>query len=187
MKKEKTSKCTMEMAMYRLDCANHFISLADTKNSIGLAATTIAVSILSSKGLENLIQFTKTKEINWLSVSSFIILGVTIIFLITSILFYAKSLIPKNDSTDTQKVKLSSTKIKLNTFYYRHISMLQKKVFMDAALSQTEEESIKEILEEAYYNSDICTKKMKNFKYGIIFSLVSILLSILFMGLTMFL
>ena len=122
-----------------------------------------------------------------MSVSSFIILGITIIFLITSILFYAKSLIPKNDSTDTQKVKLSSTTIKLNTFYYRHISMLQKKVFIDAALSQTEEESIKEILEEAYYNSDICTKKMKNFKYGIIFSLVSILLSILFTGLTMFL
>lgn len=187
MEKEKTSKCTMEMAMYRLDCANHFISLADTKNSIGLAATTIAVSILSSKGLENLIEFTKTKEVNWLSVSSFIILGITIIFLITSILFYAKSLIPKNDSTDTQKVKSSSTTIKLNTFYYRHIDSLQPKVFIDAALSQSEEESIKEILEEAYYNSGICTKKMKNFKYGFIFSLVAILLSILFMGLTMFL
>lgn len=186
MEKENKSICSKELAMYRLDCANHFISLADTKNSIGLAATTIAVSILSSKGLENLIEFTKTKDVNWLSVSSFIILGITIIFLITSILFYAKSLIPKNDSTDTQKVKLSST-IKLNTFYYRHISMIQKKVFIDSALSQTEEESIKEILEEAYYNSDICTKKMKNFKYGIIFSLVSILLSILFMGLTMFL
>ena len=187
MEKEKTSKCTKEMAMYRLDCANRFISLADTKNSIGLAATTIAVSIISSKGLENLIEFTKTKEVNWLSVSSFITLGITIIFLITSILFYAKSLIPKNDSTDTQKVILSSTTIKLNTFYYRHIGSLQPKVFIDAALSQPEEESIKEILEEVYHNSDICTKKMKNFKYGFIFSLVATLLSILFLGFTMFL
>lgn len=103
---KETNECTKEMAMYRLDCVNHCISLADTKNSIGLAATTIVVSILSSKRLENLIEFAKTKEVNWLSVSSFITLSITIIFLIASILFYIKSLIPKNDSTDTQKVKL---------------------------------------------------------------------------------
>lgn len=187
MEKENKNICTKEMAIYRLDCVNHFISLADTKNSIGLAATTIAVSILSSKGLENLIDFTKTKEFNWLSICSFITLFITIIFLIISILFYAKSLIPKNDSTDAQKVKLLFTTIKLNTFYYRHIASLQKKAFIDEALSQTEEESIKEVLEEAYYNSDICKKKMKNFKYGFIFSLAAILLSISFMGLTMFL
>lgn len=187
MEKENKTICTKELAMYRLDLANHFISLTDTKNSVGLAATTIAVSILSSKGLENLIEFTKTKTSNWMSVISFIILGITITFLVISILFYAKSLISKNDSIDTQKAKYSSLNIKLNTFYYRHTSRLLKDVFINESLKQDEEESIKDILEEAYYNSDICTKKTRYFKYGFIFSLVTILLSILFTALTMFL
>lgn len=187
MEKEKEITCTKEMAMYRLDCTNHFISLADTKNSIGLAATTSVVSILTSQGLGNLIEFTKTKTTNWVSIVSFVIFGITILFLIISILFYAKSLIPQNDSTDTQKVKISSRTIQLNTFYYRHIGSLQKKVFIDEALYQSEEESIKEILEEVHFNSNICTKKMNKFKYGFIFSLMSILFSVLFMVFTMFL
>ena len=187
MKKENEISCIKEFAMYRFDCVNHFISLADTKNSIGLAATTSIVSIISSKGLENLIEFTKKKSANCASILSFVVLGLTIVFLIISILFYAKSLIPQNDSTDTQKEKLSSRTIKLNTFYYRHIGTLQKNVFINEAFSQSEKESIREILEEVYFNSNICTKKMNKFKYGLIFSLVSIMLSLLFMVLTMIL
>lgn len=187
MAKKICNICTKEIAIYRLDCVNNFISLADAKNGVGLGITTTTVSIVSSKGIDNLIEFIKENKIDMLSGSAFIISGIIIVFLILSILFYANSLIPRNNSTDTQKTKSSPSIKKQNTFYYRHIGNIGRDEFIKITLYQNEKDSIKEILEEVHYNSIICTEKMKNFKHGILCSLVSILLSVIFTIFTMFL
>ena len=176
MEKDKKNY-NLEMAKYRLDCINNYISLADTKNSIGIAFTTITVSILSSIGLERInIQNNTT---NCLSIISFSIFLIAILFLIISIVFFVISIIPRNNSTDTLKINNQCKNDKLNTFYYRHIGEFQKKEFIDKTICENEEEGVKEILEEVYYNSIICIKKMKFFKYGFINSMISIFISIL--------
>ena len=45
----------LDEAKYRLDLVNHFISMADTKNSIGICFTTIATTFLTGVGFTNLI------------------------------------------------------------------------------------------------------------------------------------
>lgn len=172
-------------AKYRLDLVNHFISMADTKNSIGIGFTTIATTFLTGVGFTNLINRIKENSINCLCIFSCCILVVAIVFFLLSMYFYIKSLIPQNDSTDNSKVKYNDVSIKLNSYYYRHISMLNKDIFIKKSLNMTANDCAKEILEEVYYNSGICNKKMICFRKGLIFSIVSVLLAITFLFVSM--
>ena len=168
-------------AKYRLDLVNHFISMADTKNSIGIGFTTITTTFLTGVGFTNLIERIKENVVNCLCILSCCILVASMVFFLFSMYFYIKSLIPQNDSTDNSKVKYNELNIKLNSYYYRHISMVNKDVFINDCLNMSADSCAKEILEEVYYNSGICNKKMLCFRKGLICSIVSVLFSIVFL------
>ena len=172
-------------AKYRLDLVNHFISMADTKNSIGIGFTTLTTTFLTGVGFSSLVDRLKENNVNCLWILSCCLFVISVVFLVVSMTYYINSLIPQNDSTDNSKVKYSDVIIKLNSYYYRHISMINKEAFLNQSSNMTADDCMREILEEVYYNSGICNKKMLCFRKGLIFSIVSVSLAIAFLFVTM--
>ena len=104
-------------AKYRLDLVNHFISMADTKNSIGIGFTTLTTTFLTGVGFSSLVDRLKENNVNCLWILSCCLFVISVVFLVVSMTYYINSLIPQNDSTDNSKVKYSDVIIKLNSYY----------------------------------------------------------------------
>lgn len=159
---------------YCLDLVNSWITNADNKISIACGLFSIIFAILTFvlERILNYINFTNKPDC---CVMLLFNLNVTLVLtsFIIAIVFYFLALNPslfsKNQIGKTEKYCM----------FYGDISLLSIDEFCQCSNEATAKDYEKEILYETHINSNICTKKMRNFKKGMIFSFITVALVLL--------
>ena len=101
-------------------------------------------------------------------------LGVLVsgVFFLLSVVFYLSCLIPRF-TNDNQKDK------KYSIFFEEIKDFNDYKEYIEACKSATNEIFNEEVVKEIYFNSKICSAKMRSFRMGVIFSGASIVSTLL--------
>mgnify|MGYP004592530055 FL=1 len=69
-------------------------------------------------------------------------------------------------------------KPRFSIFYYEIQNFERPEEYVKSAREMSQAGFVDEVLKEVYYNSTICSKKMQRFKVGVIFAIITIILSI---------
>lgn len=176
----KSSSSLLERSQYSLDLVNIWINNADTKVSIscGVFSVIIAVIVFTA---ENILENT-LEQINCIIYSWFHIVGIiTVIAFMASIFFHLWAINPLffSESKFTKKKSSKKTEKPPFSIFYDEIRLFDNPDdYIKAAKDISEEVFTDEILKEVYFNSKICSQKMRRFKTGIILAFITIALSL---------
>lgn len=157
----------LDRCKYVFDQVNSWISNADTKVSISCGIFTGVFGVITFLA-ERIKEPTATITINDCCqciyrvsfVLSLVIMGI-------SILFYVLAINPNLKSNET------GTKKKVPIFY-GDIDKLCNCKYKEAILNASEKDFFDEILNEAHFNSAICTRKMRMYKNGLWLSFAAV-------------
>lgn len=163
---------------YILDSVNSWIISADNKvgiycgmYSVIIAAITLVASHLLS-GLSNSIC-----EVNPYVYTCFEVTALlTGASFVVSIVFYTLSITP---NLIGKKSKGNEPRKELSLFYADIAQFKSPENFKNVVKKVDREKYYDELLSEVYYNSDVCTKKMKRFQWAVAFSTLSVVFSII--------
>jgi len=165
----------------QLDRTIGFVRDCDHKTSIVLAAIGIIATIIidqCGKDMINLVSSILDGNKNLTpSVYFFtILLTISLIFLIFGIWKFIRVLIPVTDSSLCD----NESSLERNSIIFAvSISKLNYEDYKSKILNYTDEEYINDILSQIYINSKICARKYKNYKNGLIYSIVGVTLLII--------
>ena len=167
---------------YCYDLVNSWINNADSK-------ITVATSV--SVGLFSVITYLSDRiQISYYSNPSFVyvimmcsyrifpIIG--FVLLLISILFYSRALSPNLKSNDEDHNKCYP-------LFFGDISSEDLDKYKRKMHYSNDSDFLEELIYETHFNSRLCSKKMKSFKLGFIFSILSVVLAILTLGIKYFL
>ena len=164
----------LDQSKYTLDLVNTWINGADTKVSVscGIFSVIIAAIVFAAENILGNIEI--TEQVNAAVYSLFhITLLITAIMFLCTIIFHFWAIKP-NFSVE----KTAPKKPRFSIFYYEIQNFERPEEYIKSAREMSRAGFVDEVLKEVYYNSTICSKKMRRFKLGVIFAIITIILSI---------
>jgi hypothetical protein len=163
---------TLERNKYVFDLVNMWIGNADNKIELAFAILSAIVAVIALVAEDMLSGFDVTNAN--ICLLCYFRLGVFIsgVLFLVSVFFYLSCLIPRftNDNQRNKKYSIFYDEIKDFDCY---------KEYVEACKSATNEMFNEEIIKETYFNSKICSTKMRSFRKGLIFSGASIISTLL--------
>ena len=102
--------------------------------------------------------------------------GIGLVLMLFSILFYVLAINPNLGKSG--KKKNGTAPKKEYPIFYGDIAELKLSDYMKAMNQATDTDFINELQAEAHYNSEICTKKMKNYRIGLWLSFAAIVFAL---------
>ena len=165
------TKDSIERNKYVLDLVNMWINNADNKISLAFAilSAIFAIIVFLTENWLSKIEHRNTN--NGLMICFYIIAGLSALFFLISVIFYLLCIIPRFTS-DNKKINNYSI------FYGEIKDFKSSNDYVKCCKKATDENYNEEIMREIYYNSRICYKKMRRFKFAVILSAVSIVLAV---------
>lgn len=177
-----SSSSLLERSQYSLDLVNSWINGADTKVSISCGVFSVIIAVIVFAAENILGKLERPEQINCLMYTWFqFILCITVIAFLVSIFFHLWAINPCFFSEADSSKKLSkkkSVKPAFSIFYDEIRSFESPADYINAAKNVLEDQFTDEVLKEVYYNSKICSQKMRRFKIGITLAGITIVLSI---------
>lgn len=177
-----SSSSLLERSKYSLDLVNTWINVADTKVSISCGVFSVIFAVIVFVAENLLGKLDEPEQINgYIYMLFFIALVFTVILFLVAIFFHIWAVKPSFFSGSMSSKKQSKKEAVQPAFsiFYDEIRVFKKPAdYIKAAKGISEEQFTDEILKEVYYNSVICSKKMRRFKAGIFFAFMAILLSL---------
>lgn len=171
---ENTNQNNIEWNQYILELVNSWINNADSKISIACGISSVVFAVIAF-GAENFLSKLHMDDVNISLMTLFYITvwiaGVTFLL---GLWFYFWALNPSLLSA-----KNSIRKPQYSIFYDDISKFKNVDDYMGCALQATVQDVNKEILQEIYINSKICSKKIKRFKIGMWLSVIAIASAVL--------
>lgn len=155
-----------------LDRINNWINNCDTKSSIVLSFVGIILGIIFTTDYINKL-FTIYKKV-YLSTNLFNMLFLlfsiaSIICIIIGIIYLISSIRAKTDINNEYGIITDSL------IYYQTIASNSNYKEYEEKMEKLNQDLLKkEIISQIYINSDICTKKFKNYNLGLTFSIIGV-------------
>ena len=152
---------------YVFDQVNSWIANADNKVSVSCGIFTGVFGVITFLA-ERIKEPTAAKTISecwqWIYRSSFVL---SLILMGLSILHYVLAINPNIKSNEAEKKKKAP-------IFYGDIGKLRNCQFKEAMLRASDEDFCDELLNEAHFNSGICTRKMKKYRNGLWLSFAAV-------------
>ena len=165
------TKDAIERNKYVLDLVNSWISNADNKIEMAFAILS-AILALGVFVTEDLLSGIKTTTVNTCLMCWFhLLVIVSGLLFLASVWFYIQCIIPRFTKDNLMNKRYS-------IFYDEIKNYKSYKEYIDVCKNANDEMFNEEIVKEIYFNSCICSKKMRNFRRGIILSGLSIASSV---------
>lgn len=169
---EKSADCEdklLERSKYSLDLVNTWINSADTKVSISCGMVSIIITVLTI-GLEMILKSVETTITpNPCMISAFNIMKyVAAVSFLASIILHFMAIIPNLSGGNKNNSKSFSI------FYEDIKNQESADKYIEIARKASEKDFTNEVLSEVYYNSKVCSGKMKKFRMAIICAIVSV-------------
>ena len=158
----------VEENKYALDLVNSWIVAADNKISIAFAVFSVVFGLFSYFSIKDLAHLKATNE--RLYYAALVLLIISASVFVTAIVLYFLCLLPNLSSKGRKK--------QYSLFYGEIASFNNSQQFYEACKVATKETFNAEVCFEIFFNSKICKKKMHFFGFGLIASLVSLVLSV---------
>lgn len=162
---------------YILDIINSWIASADNKVSIycGMYSAVIAAITFAANHLLSGLH-ASSNDVNQMAYTIFsLCVVIAIITFLVSIVFYTLSVKPKLLG---KKCSKKGRRQEYSLFYANIASFEDPDEFVDAVKNSNRQDYYQELLKEVYYNSDVCTEKMKSFQIAVISSAVSVFMTV---------
>ena len=159
---------TLERSKYIYEQINSWIENADNKVSVSCGIFTGVFGVVTFLA-EQYIKIPDNPVINrcWQEIykRSFV---ASLLFMAVAFLFYALAIIPN--------LKSSGRNLKEKKFpvFYGDISTLDYEKYKTLMTNGNEQDFNEELILESWFNSGICTRKMKRYKTGVILSIIAI-------------
>lgn len=162
---------------YILNTINSWIASADNKVSIycGMYSVVIAAITFAANHLLSGLH-ASSNDVNQRAYIAFsLCVVIAIIAFLVSIVFYTLSVKPKLLGKKCSK----KGRRKEYSLFYANISKFRDSdEFVSAVKNSNRKDYYQELLKEVYYNSEVCTKKMKCFQIAVISSAVSVFVTV---------
>lgn len=170
-----TNQCSVESNKYTLDLINGWINNADSKISIACGISSVVLAVIALVAEQILGNMAENSTLNGYVIPFFVVAAVIAgITFLGSLWYYFLALNPSLLSGETP---ISKPKYSI---FYKDISKFSNiDDYMQCVEKATEDDFYKELLQEIFINSHICTKKMQRFKIGMRLSVISILTTVL--------
>lgn len=150
-----------EDAYQSLSMINTWIGNIDTKVSFALALVGIIIGVIFEKGIpssfKRISEVSKLAELNGGDVASAILVGLLYLFSFMSIVSFIWSIIARVKNINNVS----------SIFFFGSIAGMELENYIDRANIITEEEVIKDLEEQIYINSKICSQKAKWYNIGV--------------------
>lgn len=173
----------LDRSKYSLDLVNMWINGADTKVSISCGVFSVIIAVIVFAAENMLGKLEKPVKLNCFAYSMFhVAVVITVIAFLVSIFFHLWAINPSFFSGSKPSKNQSSKKSSKPPFsiFYDEIRNFDNAAdYIKAAKDESEDQFTDEVLKEVYYNSKICSRKMRRYKTGIIFAGITIALSII--------
>lgn len=152
-----------EDAYKSLDIVNNWISSMDSKTSVLLAYIGVLIGFVVSKGTPSILS--EICETNPSFSAVFKLVNVVLLYtsIATSVMLLFLAL----------KARVKDFNDKHSLLFFGEISKLKLNEYKSKILNRTEEDLIKDILEQVHTNSMICTKKARLYNHGLVATLIS--------------
>ena len=152
-----------EDAYKSLDIVNNWISSMDNKTSVLLAYIGVLIGFVVSKGTPSILSDVCKTSLSFIVAFKLVsvVLLYTTIAASVMLLFWAL------------KARVKDFNEKHSLLFFGEISKLKLNDYKSKILNRTEEDLIKDILEQIHTNSMICTKKARLYNHGLVATLIS--------------
>ena len=175
---EKHDSGLLERSKYSLDLINTWISSADSKisTSCGIVSVVVAVLVFVAENILSKIDRTNGAIEPWRIL--FIITAlIAVISFLLSLLYHIRALSPSFFSGKSKSEQ--GKKGKCCIFYEDIKDYKDAEEYIRVVRKMPEDQFVDDILREVYCNSDICSKKMHEFKKGLWIAFASITMIII--------
>ncbi len=152
-----------EDAFKALELVNGWINNMDTKASILLAYLAVIIGFVVSNGLPDLFNQPAPSPVVFFYIVKVDFVVILYLSLFASIVLFLATL--------TARIK--GNKEKHSLLFFGEIAKNSLNDYKSKILNRTEEELIKDVLEQVYINSNICTIKSKYYNIGVKLTLIS--------------
>jgi hypothetical protein len=173
----------IENSTKRLELINQLISNCDTKSSFILTFYGVVLTIIftSNIGEEmiNSFSFIRAKEIDWESFGKFILLLISIAFLISSTLTLYQIYSTLKGRIDTKVYSQNGLNTDSNIFF-GSISSKTFEVFQNESNNEDESTYLNDLNSQVYINSKIVNEKFKNYNKSLFWMMISLAIFILY-------
>lgn len=163
----------LEHSKYVYDLVNGWIENADNKVNVscGMFSVTFGVVSFLADHYLNMIDKPVANEF-WYCIykGSFVI---SFVIMLVAVLFYARAITPNLKSSGEKRIP------KKYPIYYGDISSIRLSEYRERIINGDDNDFNEELIREIHMNSQICTRKMKQYKLGIILSTIAIVFAVL--------
>lgn len=165
-----------EDAFKTLELTNGWIGSMDTKASFLLAYLAVVMGFVVSNGLPSVFKLPVPKPLTTHYIAAVICVIALYLFLVFAVISLLETLIARTKNNSDRKSML----------FFGEIATLSLNDFKAKILNRTEDELIKDLLEQVHTNSKICVKKSAYYNWGVRFTFLSTVLYIACMLLEVF-
>lgn len=146
-----------------LEIINGWIGSIDTKASFLLAYVAVVMGFVVSKGVPNVFREPVPSPMTACYVLGLVLVSLLYIALVITVILLMGVI--------TARIKHETNGMSM--LFFGDIAKLSLNDYKEKILNRTEEELIKDILEQVHTNSKICLKKAEYYKWSIRFSFIS--------------
>ena len=158
-----------EDAYKNLEMTNSWISIMDTKASFLLAYVAVIIGFVFSNGIPHLFQNPESYEESFGFILKVIcVASLYALVLLSAGLFFA-----------TLKARTKKTDNRHSLLFFGEIAKMSLNDYKAKILNRTEEEFIKDVLDQIHMNSTICKRKSQLFNCGVITTIIATLLFVI--------
>lgn len=165
-----------EDAFKTLELVNSWIGSMDTKSSFLLAYLAVVMGFIVSNGLPDIFKTPKPNPLTALYILGISCVVVLYLSLIVAVVLLLGTLTARTINDSKNKSML----------FFGEIAKLSLNDYKSKILNRTEDELIKDLLEQIHTNSRICVKKSALYNWGVKFSLIATTLYMVCMLLEVF-
>ncbi len=173
----KEEESGIERSKYVFEQVNGWIENADNKVSVSCGVFTGVFGVITFLA-EKLVNVPDNATIyeSWHCVYR-ISMVLSLLIIACAVYFYAKAIIPNLKSSGN----IEATKKKYPVYFgdIHSYNLDDYRILMERG---TDRDFINELIQESWYNSGICLKKMKYYRVGVIFSIIAIVLAFVSFG-----
>ena len=174
--RETVEKDLIDRCTFSYEQTKGWIENADNKVSVAFGVFSAVFAAFSFLSEHYLVAPQSAKLIEaWKKVHDISAI-ISIVVMIIAVGLFAVAIIPNLKSNSKKPTE------KKYPIFYGDISRMDKKTYKEKMLSGNEDDFADELIEEIYYNSKICSRKMTCYKCGVILSLSAIALSLIKVG-----
>ena len=158
----------LERSKYVNDLVNGWIENADNKVSVSCGMFSVVFGILSFLS-DHYLNMTDMPVVNesWHCIYKWSFI-VSLLVMAVAVFFYARAITHNLKSSGEKRIP------KKYPIYYGDISSLRLTEYRERIIKGDDNDFNEELIREIHTNSQICTRKMKQYKLGIILSVIAI-------------